>query len=146
MVFAMSKSNLVAFRIPSELQDEFNRSVLASGGDKTSWLVDAIRMKLGQPEKSIDSRMLGLVERMEKAAASLIAGKPNIPPKPYNETAVIKIIADTIRQGFDNGRVIAERLNEAGYQKLVKRGIKTFTARGSVRVTILKESIRCFSN
>ncbi len=33
-----------------------------------------------------------------------------------NETAVIKIIADTIRQGFDNGRVIAERLNEAGYQ------------------------------
>jgi hypothetical protein len=85
------------------LQDEFNRSVLASGGDKTSWLVDAIRMKLGQPEKSIDSRMLGLVERMEKAAASLIAGKPNIPPKPYNETAVIKIIADTIQQGFDNG-------------------------------------------
>ncbi len=116
MVFAMSKSNLVAFRIPSELQDEFNRSVLASGGDKTSWLVDAIRMKLGQPEKSIDSRMLGLVERMEKAAASLIAGKPNIPPKPYNETAVIKIIADTIQQGFDNGRVIAERINEAGYQ------------------------------
>ncbi|EBM8280522.1 TPA: hypothetical protein ACM6V6_003897, partial [Escherichia coli] len=49
-------------------------------------------------------------------AASLIAGKPNIPPKPYNETAVIKIIADTIRQGFDNGRVIAERINEAGYQ------------------------------
>nr|WP_202196056.1 hypothetical protein [Escherichia coli] len=45
----MSKSNLVAFRIPSELQDEFNRSVLASGGDKTSWLVDAIRMKLGYP-------------------------------------------------------------------------------------------------
>ncbi len=116
MVFAMSKSNLLAFRIPSELQDEFNRSVLASGGDKTSWLVDAIRMKLGQPEKSIDSRMLGLVERMEKAAASLIAGKPNIPPKPYNETAVIKIIADTIQQGFDNGRVIAERINEAGYQ------------------------------
>ncbi|HIA3450818.1 TPA: hypothetical protein ACWP5I_001812 [Escherichia coli] len=112
----MSKSNLIAFRIPSELQDEFNRSVLASGGDKTSWLVDAIRMKLGQPEKSIDSRMLGLVERMEKAAASLIAGKPNIPPKPYNETAVIKIIADTIQQGFDNGRVIAERINEAGYQ------------------------------
>lgn len=28
MVFAMSKSNLIAFRIPSELQDEFNRSVL----------------------------------------------------------------------------------------------------------------------
>lgn len=87
MVFAMSKSNLIAFRIPSELQDEFNRSVLASGGDKTSWLVDAIRMKLGQPEKSIDSRMLGLVERMEKAAASLIAGKPNIPLKRRTKNA-----------------------------------------------------------
>lgn len=72
MVFAMSKSNLIAFRIPSELQDEFNRSVLASGGDKTSWLVDAIRMKLGQPEKSIDSRMLGLVERMEKPLRRLL--------------------------------------------------------------------------
>lgn len=71
MVFAMSKSNLVAFRIPSELQDEFNRSVLASGGIKPR-LVDAIRMKLGQPEKSIDSRMLGLVERMEKPLRRLL--------------------------------------------------------------------------
>ena len=53
---------------------------------------------------------------MEKAATSLIAGKSNTPPKPHNETAVIKIITDIIRQGFDNGRVIAERLNEAGYQ------------------------------
>ncbi len=66
MVFAMSKSNLIAFRIPSELQDEFNRSVLLLEGIKPPRLVDAIRMKLGQPEKSIDSRMLGLVERMEK--------------------------------------------------------------------------------
>ncbi len=98
MVFAMSKSNLVAFRIPSELLEEFNRSVLASGGNKTAWLVDAVRMKLGQQEISVDSRMHGLVERMEKAAASLIAGKPNIPPKTHNETAVIRVIADTIRQ------------------------------------------------
>ncbi|EPZ1805640.1 hypothetical protein ACXK15_004870 [Escherichia coli] len=49
MVFSMSKSNLVAFRIPSELLEEFNRSVLASGGNKSAWLVDAVRMKIGQP-------------------------------------------------------------------------------------------------
>ncbi|EES5189822.1 hypothetical protein K7448_005107, partial [Escherichia coli] len=42
MVFSMSKSNLVAFRIPSELLEEFNRSVLASGGNKSAWLVDAV--------------------------------------------------------------------------------------------------------
>lgn len=51
MVFAMSKSNLVAFRIPSELQDEFNRSVLASGGDKTSWLVDGDSHEAGTAGK-----------------------------------------------------------------------------------------------
>ena len=28
----------------------------------------------------------------------------------------IGIVAGTIREGFDNGRIIAERLNEAGYQ------------------------------
>ncbi|CCR30408.1 Prophage protein [Salmonella enterica subsp. enterica serovar Agona str. 66.F.99] len=60
--------------------------------------------------------MIGLVERMETAAAALMAGKQGVPPKPYNESAVIQIAADTIRQGFDNGRVIAERINEAGYQ------------------------------
>ncbi len=98
MVFSMSKSNLVAFRIPSELLEEFNRSVLASGGNKTAWLVDAVRMKIGQPENSINSRMGELVERMEKAATSLIAGKSNTPPKPRNETAVVRIMADTVRQ------------------------------------------------
>ncbi|APW13296.1 hypothetical protein RVN05_00530 [Salmonella enterica subsp. enterica serovar Thompson] len=112
----MSKTNLVAFRIPADLQEAFNHSVAASGGDKTAWLVDAIRHKLGQPENTIDSRMIGLVERMETAAAALMAGKQGVPPKPYNESAVIQIAADTIRQGFDNGRVIAERINEAGYQ------------------------------
>ncbi len=29
---------------------------------------------------------------------------------------IIGIVADTIREGFDNGHIIAERLNEAGYQ------------------------------
>lgn len=112
----MNNSNLVAFRIPAELQGAFNESVAASGGDKTAWLLDALRSKLNQPESNPLSRMLALVERMEAAAAALAGGKQGIPPKPYNESAVIGIIADTIRQGFDNGRVIAERLNEAGYQ------------------------------
>lgn len=38
------------------------------------------------------------------------------PPQPYDQRMVIKIVADTIREGFDNGRIISERLNEAGYQ------------------------------
>lgn len=50
------------------------------------------------------------------ATAALVEGKRGIPPTPYNETAVIGIVADTIREGLDNGRIIAERLNEAGYQ------------------------------
>ncbi|EPB0513229.1 hypothetical protein ACRABS_005215 [Salmonella enterica subsp. enterica] len=112
----MSKSNLVAFRIPADLQNAFLHAVAESGTDKTAWLVDAIRQKLNQPESNPDSRMLALVERMEKAAAALAGGKQGIPPQPYNEGVVIEIIADTIREGFDNGRVIAERLNEAGYQ------------------------------
>lgn len=43
-------------------------------------------------------------------------GKQGIPRHPYNEAAVLQIAADTLREGFENGRVIAERLNEAGYQ------------------------------
>ncbi|MHB9347074.1 hypothetical protein ACPUEX_13560 [Enterobacter vonholyi] len=112
----MSKSSLVAFRVPAELLEAFNQSVAESGGDKTAWLLDALRSKLNQPENNPQSRMLALVERMETAAAALAGGKQGIPPTPYNEAAVISIVADTIRQGFDNGRVIAERLNEAGYQ------------------------------
>ena len=53
---------------------------------------------------------------MEIAAAALIGGKQGIPPQPYDQRVVIKIVADTIREGFDNGRIISERLNEAGYQ------------------------------
>ncbi|EKY0662432.1 TPA: hypothetical protein ACT2TS_002478 [Citrobacter braakii] len=112
----MSKSNLVAFRVPAELVDAFNGSVAASGGDKTAWLLDAMRSKLNQPESAPQSRMLALVERMEMAAAALFGGKQGIPPQPYNEPAVIEIVADTIRQGLGNGRIIAQRLNEAGYQ------------------------------
>ncbi|MGQ8706352.1 hypothetical protein ACUTSW_10210 [Serratia sp. TSA_198.1] len=37
----MSKSNLVAFRVPADLQNAFNQTVAASGGDKSAWLVDA---------------------------------------------------------------------------------------------------------
>lgn len=112
----MSKSNLVAFRVPAELQDAFNLAVAQSGGDKTAWLLDALRGKLNLLESNPQLRMLELVERMEVAAAALAGGKQGIPPTLYNEAAVIGIVADTIREGFDNGRIIAERLNEAGYQ------------------------------
>ncbi|WP_419793036.1 hypothetical protein ACN09C_07055 [Serratia fonticola] len=112
----MSKSNLVAFRVPADLQDAFNQAVAASGGDKSAWLVDAIRSKLNRPVADSDKRMLALVERMETAAAALIAGKSGIPPHPYNEKAVIAIVAQTIGEGLDNGRIIAQRLNDAGYQ------------------------------
>lgn len=112
----MSKSNLVAFRVPADLHDDFNQAVAAAGGDKTAWLVDAIRGKLNRPVADYDSRVLALVERMEIAAAALIAGKPDIPPHLYNDKAVIAVVVQTIREGFDNGRIIAERLNKAGYQ------------------------------
>ena len=112
----MSKSLSVTFRVPAELSESVTDAVSAAGGDKTAWLVDAIRQKLNRPENNPDARMMALVERMETAAAALIGGKQGIPPLPYDEEAVIRIISETIRQGFDNGRIIAERLNEAGYQ------------------------------
>jgi len=112
----VSKSNLVAFRVPAYLQDAFNQAVEAAGGDKSSWIVDAIRQKLNRPESNPDARMLALVERMETAAAALIGGKQGTPANPYNESAVVAVVAQTIKEGFDNGRVIAERLNDAGYQ------------------------------
>ena len=112
----MSKSLSVTFRIPAELVESFTSAVSESGNDKTAWLIDAVRQKLGQPESNPDNRLLALVERMETAAAALAGGKQGIPPREYDEAAVIQIVADTIRQGFDNGRIIAERLNEAGYQ------------------------------
>ncbi|CAM8312667.1 hypothetical protein ACOJ0Y_07170 [Morganella morganii] len=71
----MSNSNLVAFRLPAELQTVFNDAVTTSGSDKTSWIVSAIKEKLNRPEGNPDARMLTLVERMESASASLIAGK-----------------------------------------------------------------------
>jgi len=115
-VLTVSKSNLVAFRVPADLQDAFNQAVDAAGGDRSSWLVDAIRSKLNRPVANSDARMLALVERMEIAAAALVGGKQDIPPHPYNQAAVVEIVAQTIREGLDNGRIIAERLNAAGYQ------------------------------
>ena len=112
----MSKSLSVTFRIPAELVESFTSAVSESGTDKTAWLIDAVRQKLGQPESNPDHRLMSLVDRMETAAAALAGGKQGIPPREYDEAAVIQIVADTIRQGFDNGRIIAERLNEAGYQ------------------------------
>ncbi|WP_147196119.1 hypothetical protein [Pantoea sp. CCBC3-3-1] len=112
----MSKSLSVTFRVPAELSGDFSDAIIAAGGDKTAWLVDAIRQKLNRPGSNPDARMMALVERMEVAAAALIVGKQGVPGLLYDEGAVIRIVAETIRQGFDNGRIIAERLNEAGYQ------------------------------
>ncbi|PLR32663.1 hypothetical protein CYR32_14905 [Chimaeribacter coloradensis] len=112
----MSKSLSVTFRLPAELSEDFTDAVSAAGGDKTAWLVDAIRQKLSRPENNSDARIMALVERMELAAAALIGGKQGIPPLPYDEPAVISIVEEAIAQGFDNGRIIAERINEAGYQ------------------------------
>lgn len=112
----MSNSNLVAFRLPAELQTVFNDAVTASGSDKTSWIVSAIKEKLNRPEGNPDARMLMLVERLESAAASLIAGKADIPPRAYNEPAIVAVVNQVLSEGLDNGRVIAERINETGYQ------------------------------
>ncbi|MEG0279835.1 MAG: hypothetical protein RR510_14570 [Morganella sp. (in: enterobacteria)] len=108
----MSNSNLVAFRLPAELQTLFNDAVTASGSDKTS----SINEKLNRPENAPDARMLSLVERLESAAASLIVGKADIPPHAYNEPAIVAVVNQVLSEGVDNGRVIAERINEAGYQ------------------------------
>lgn len=112
----MSKSISVTFRVPAELSEDFTAAVSNAGGDKTAWLVDAIRQKLNRPDSNPNARLMALVERMEVAAAALIGGKRGIPPLPYDEPAVMRVVGDAIAQGFDNGRIIAERLNEAGYQ------------------------------
>ncbi|MCI1030180.1 hypothetical protein [Pantoea dispersa] len=112
----MSKSLSVTFRVPADLSEAFTGAVSAAGEDKTAWLVDAIRQKLNRPDSNPDARMMALVERIEIAAAALIGGKQGIPPLPYDEQAVIRVVEETIAQGFDNGRIIAERLNDAGLQ------------------------------
>ena len=53
---------------------------------------------------------------MEKADAVVVVGRQEIPPHLYNETAVLAVVVQKIRDGFDNGRIIAERINAAGYQ------------------------------
>jgi len=63
----MSKSLSVTFRVPAELSEAFTDAVSSSSGDKTTWLVDAIRQKLNRPESNPDARMMALVERMEIA-------------------------------------------------------------------------------
>lgn len=71
---------------------------------------------MNQPENNPPSRLLALVERMEKAAAVLIVGRQDIRPHPYNENAVLAVVVQKIRDGSDNGRIIAERINAAAYQ------------------------------
>ncbi len=112
----MSKSNLIAFRLPAELQTLFNDAVSNSGSDKTAWIVSAIKEKLNRPDSNPDARILSLVERLESSVASLIAGKADIPPYTYNESAVVSVVNSVLSEGVTNGRIIAERINEAGYQ------------------------------
>ena len=40
----------------------------------------------------------------------------NIPPYTYNQSAVISVVNLVLSEGIDNGRIIAERINKAGYQ------------------------------
>ncbi|MBU3053305.1 hypothetical protein [Proteus mirabilis] len=112
----MSKSNLIAFRLPAELQTLFNEAISNSGSDKTAWVVSAIKEKLNRPDSNPDARILSLVERLESSVASLIAGKADIPPYTYNESAVVSVVNSVLSEGVANGRIIAERINEAGYQ------------------------------
>ena len=112
----MSKSNLIAFRLPAELQTLFNEAVSNSGSDKTAWIVSTIKEKLNRPDSNPDARILSLVERLESSVASLIAGKADIPPYTYNESAVVSVVNSVLSEGVTNGRIIAERINEAGYQ------------------------------
>lgn len=112
----MSKSNLIAFRLPAELQTLFNEDISNSGSDKTAWIVSAIKEKLNRPDSNPDARILSLVERLESSVASLIAGKADIPPYTYNESAVVSVVNSVLSEGVTNGRIIAARINEAGYQ------------------------------
>lgn len=68
------------------------------------------------PKSSPNSHTLSLVERLESSVASLIAGKADILPYTYNESTVISVVNLVLSEGIDNGRIIAERINEAGYQ------------------------------
>ncbi|SUC32166.1 Uncharacterised protein [Providencia rettgeri] len=46
----------------------------------------------------------------------MLAGKADIPPYTYNESAVVSVVNLVLSEGIDNERIIAERINEAGYQ------------------------------
>lgn len=60
--------------------------------------------------------MLSLVERLESSVATLIAGKADIPPYTYNESAVVSVVNLVLSEGIDKGRIIAEWINETIYQ------------------------------
>lgn len=47
---------------------------------------------------------------------SLITGKTDIPSYTYNESAVVSVVNLVLSEDIDNGRIIVERINEAGYQ------------------------------
>lgn len=47
----MSKSNLITFRLPAELQALFNDAVSNSGSDKTAWIVFGYQRKVKPPRQ-----------------------------------------------------------------------------------------------
>lgn len=58
--------------------------------------------------------MLSLVEHLESPVTFLIAGKADKSHLyTYNESAVVTLV---LSEGIDNGHIIAEQINEAGYQ------------------------------
>lgn len=121
----MSKSNLIAFRLPAELQTLFNDAVSNSGSDKTAWIVSAIKEKLNRPDSNPDARILSLVERLESSVASLIAGKADIPPYTYNESAVVSVV----------NSVLSECIRQVIKLKAVKHGIRiSILHRGVIKI------------
>lgn len=74
-----------------------------------------------------------LIASVQQAAATLIVDKKGVSGLLYDEQAVLPIVAETIKQAFDDGRIISERLNDAGYQtKAGKAWIRSFIAHGNV--------------
>lgn len=120
--------------MPAELSNAFKDAVDSSDGDKTSWLVDAIRQKLNRPESNPNARMMALVERMEMAAAALIVGKQGVPGLPYDEGAVIRIVGRLSSRALTMAVSSQSGLTKLVIrQKRVKLGQRTFTVHGNGR-------------
>ena len=138
MVAPHEQINLVAFRVPADLQNTFNQAVAASGGDRTAWLLDALRSKLNQPESNPQSRMQGLVERMELAAAALAGGKQESRRPRTMKRLLSGLLLILSGKGSTMAALsLSGSMRPVTRQKRAKRGIRIFTAPGSARGTTL---------